>query len=830
MERGGSEADGGSKKPRKGQRPETSDLTMQTSEPAARTFAGGRYTVRRVLGEGSQKVVYLARDTQLHRNVAISIIKAEGLDQTALDRVRREAQTIAALGTQPNLIAIFDIGEEAGRPYTVSEYAPGGDLRHKLREADGRLPIDRTIAIAQDLCRALALAHAQGVLHRDVKPDNIWFTADGTAKLGDFGLAIAFGHSRVTAPGTLLGTAAYMPPEQALGSDIDARADLYSLGCVLYEMVTGQPPFPGDSAVAVISQHVNTPPAPPSEQREDIPPALEALMMQLLAKAPENRPASASSVLDSLSAIAGGSEAISPPAAPPARTEAAAPRWKPPRVLIAGAAGAVLLGAIGAGIVAFAMRGSSQGGQTSAPLVAEGYVPKLEPRDCPPELKRSPDVRCQDLVVPEDRAKPSGRQVRLLVTVAPSTAQEPGVPLVSNYLGAITGESDLRAYSDVVGITRRGDTFSEPVLACPEVAGLQRQILGLPTNGPEANKLFLDAAEQCGRRLASEGVDLSAYGDNEMADDVRDLAIAMGWRQINLDGYHQGSRVEMLLAARYPGLMHAVVLEEPYHFGGRTTNDIINANAGLQAYFAACHADAACARAFPNLADDAAAAYARYQQNPVVTTTADPEGGPDIRIFLNGDGVASLLVQLLSIPPPLPFIASGLAAPANISWATNAAFLVQQTPLYPEYPWGAYFSEFCEDEEQALDRLALQAAAGSYPLFRFFANDPFLELCPRWPTKPGTAASPGRETTIKAPALILTGALNPYVPPAYTEEAAKVFKDATVAVFPSLPDDVVYAGPPCIAELRLAFLRDPKAQLDIDGCKAQVPPIAFVGT
>ncbi|MBI4571429.1 MAG: serine/threonine protein kinase, partial [Chloroflexi bacterium] len=216
--------------------------TQAARAPEALTFASGRYVATRLLGEGGQKRVYLGRDTQLHRDVAIAFIKAEGLDEAALDRVRREAQTIASLGAQPHVITIFDIGEEEGRPYTVCEYAPGGDLRQELRKADGPLPIERALAIGQDLCRGLALAHAHGILHRDVKPQNVLFAADGSAKLGDFGLAVAFGQSRMTAPGTVLGTAAYMPPEQALGSQVDARGDLYSLGCVLYEMVAGRPP------------------------------------------------------------------------------------------------------------------------------------------------------------------------------------------------------------------------------------------------------------------------------------------------------------------------------------------------------------------------------------------------------------------------------------------------------------------------------------------------------------------------------------------------------------------------------------------------------------
>ncbi len=191
--------------------------TRAADAPEALSFASGRYVATRLLSEGGQKRVYLGRDTELHRNVAIAVIKAEGLDEAALERVRQEARTIAGLGAQPHVITIFDVGEEGGRPYTVCEFVPGGDLRQELRKADGPLPLDRVLAITQDVCQGLALAHAHGVLHRDVKPENILFTAEGSAKLGDFGLAIAFGQSRMTAPGTVLGTAPTCRPSRRWG-------------------------------------------------------------------------------------------------------------------------------------------------------------------------------------------------------------------------------------------------------------------------------------------------------------------------------------------------------------------------------------------------------------------------------------------------------------------------------------------------------------------------------------------------------------------------------------------------------------------------------------
>jgi class 3 adenylate cyclase len=300
--------------------------TPQPSPALPAAFAGGRYKVERFLGEGGRKRVYLAHDDRLDRDVAIAVIKTEGLDADGLARVRREAQAMGRLGDHPHIVTIFDIGEEAGQPYIVSQYMAGGDLDGLLREAEGRrLPLERALRIADQVCQALVHAHGRGIIHRDLKPGNIWLTQDGTAKLGDFGLAVALDRSRLTMAGTMLGTAAYMPPEQALGGETDPRSDLYSLGCILYETLTGRPPFLGDDTVSIISQHVNTPPVAPSWHNPAVSQGLESLILRLLAKSPDDRPASAAEVVTALTAIAAAPpEATSAdPAAAPAQPWAA---------------------------------------------------------------------------------------------------------------------------------------------------------------------------------------------------------------------------------------------------------------------------------------------------------------------------------------------------------------------------------------------------------------------------------------------------------------------------------------------------------------------------
>ncbi len=284
---------------------ETPPATPPSAMPTS--FANGRYQVKRFLGEGGKKKVYLVHDTLLDRDVAFALIKTEKLDDATRTRVTREAQAMGRLGDHPNIITIYDLGDHEGQPYIVIPVMPGGDVEGLIEKAtEHRLPLDKAMDIAKAVCRGLEFAHAKGIIHRDIKPGNVWLSADGTAKIGDFGLALAVDLSRLTQPGMMVGTVTYMPPEQAMGGKVTAKADLYSLGAMLYEMVTGRPPFVGDDSVAIIGQHINTPPVSPTWHRADLPPALETLILQLLEKDPEKRPESAAVVLQALEAIEAG--------------------------------------------------------------------------------------------------------------------------------------------------------------------------------------------------------------------------------------------------------------------------------------------------------------------------------------------------------------------------------------------------------------------------------------------------------------------------------------------------------------------------------------------
>ena len=265
---------------------------------------GGRFELVGFLGEGTRKRVYAARDHERDGAlVAVSVFSTEGMAETAQVRARREADAMAKLGSDPHLVGVIASGEDGQRPYIASEYMPGGDLGDLLSGSPGhRLEVERALAIASDIAAGLEHAHGQGIVHRDIKPANVWLDSDSTARLGDFGLATE-ARARVAVERMVVGTAAYLPPEQAIGRRTDERADLYALGALLYEMLAGEPPFPGDDPVSIISRHLSVEPVPPSRHNDAVPAELDALVGRLLAKAPDDRPSSAAEVRTALGAI-----------------------------------------------------------------------------------------------------------------------------------------------------------------------------------------------------------------------------------------------------------------------------------------------------------------------------------------------------------------------------------------------------------------------------------------------------------------------------------------------------------------------------------------------
>ena len=264
---------------------------MAVSDTLIGTFFDGRYQVVRKLGAGGMANVYLAEDQELGRGVAIKILNdRHANDEQFVERFRREAKNAAAL-SHPNIVSIYDRGEAEGTYYIAMEYLDGRTLKELIVQR-GPAPVTVSVEYARQVLSALRFAHRHGIVHRDIKPHNVLVDAEGRVKVTDFGIARA-GASQMTEAGSIVGTAQYLSPEQARGGDVDQRSDLYSLGVVLYELITGTLPFNGDTPVEIAMKHLSTVPEPPSERRPDIPRDLDLIVMRALAKDPDDRYASA---------------------------------------------------------------------------------------------------------------------------------------------------------------------------------------------------------------------------------------------------------------------------------------------------------------------------------------------------------------------------------------------------------------------------------------------------------------------------------------------------------------------------------------------------------
>ena len=269
----------------------------------------GRYRLVTRLGAGGMSEVWAADDLELGRRVALKLL-ARDADPA---RFEREAQAVAALA-HPNICRLYDYGEEGGRPFMVLEFLDGGTLERRLVPGEP-YPLDETDRLARELAAGLAHAHARGLVHRDLKPANVLFDDDGVAKIADFGIARLVGSGTLTETGTLLGTAAYISPEQAQGLPATTASDVYSYGVILYRLLAGRLPFESDSPIELARRHIQEPPFPLSEARPSATPVLVALAQASLAKDPEARPADGGELVAALSSDE--PTRVLPPAPPP---------------------------------------------------------------------------------------------------------------------------------------------------------------------------------------------------------------------------------------------------------------------------------------------------------------------------------------------------------------------------------------------------------------------------------------------------------------------------------------------------------------------------------
>jgi beta-lactam-binding protein with PASTA domain/tRNA A-37 threonylcarbamoyl transferase component Bud32 len=362
---------------------------------------GERYEIGGVLGRGGMAEVHRGRDLRLGREVAVKVLRSDlARDPSFQVRFRREAQAAASLN-HPAIVAVYDTGEDrsssGATPYIVMEYVEGETLRDVLRR-EGVLSPERAMSFAADICAALDFSHRNGIVHRDVKPGNVMVTPEGTVKVMDFGIARAVSDSAATMTSTaaVIGTAQYLSPEQARGESVDARSDVYSTGCLLYELATGAPPFTGDSPVSVAYQHVREDPRLPSSVNPAIPPDLDAILLKALSKNPANRYQSAAEMRnDLLRALAGQRVEATPVMGDAERTAVigAAPggyrardwdgeddedrKRRRNRIIAAVVAGLLLLG----GVIAVALLVNSGTDEPTTPAVTQVAVPNVAGQD-----------------------------------------------------------------------------------------------------------------------------------------------------------------------------------------------------------------------------------------------------------------------------------------------------------------------------------------------------------------------------------------------------------------------------------------------------------------
>jgi serine/threonine-protein kinase len=268
----------------------------------------GRYVLAESLGSGGMAEVYLAHDDVLDRSVALKVMSGRYADdEEFVERFKREAQSAAAL-SHPNIVSIYDRGEaEDGTYYIAMEYLPGGTLKDRILKR-GALAPRTAAAVALQIAEALRAAHAAGVVHRDIKPHNVLVTDTGDIKVGDFGIARAATSSTMTRTGSILGTAHYISPEQAMGEPVGQGSDLYSLGVVLYEMLTGTLPYDAETSIGIAMKHVNGHLVPPRELNPEVPEGINAVTTKLLAKSPEERYADADELIEDLERVLEGFE------------------------------------------------------------------------------------------------------------------------------------------------------------------------------------------------------------------------------------------------------------------------------------------------------------------------------------------------------------------------------------------------------------------------------------------------------------------------------------------------------------------------------------------
>jgi len=473
-------------------------------------------------------------------------------------------------------------------------------------------------------------------------------------------------------------------------------------------------------------------------------------------------------------------------------------------------------------------------GATPPTTAALNYRPRFVSTSCPQSSGAS---HCGALIVPENRTKVDGRTIRLAVAITSAAATQTsasgsGAVVPSVWLSSASPVGPT-AGGEEVALAQRGWDGSTPDLECPGVAdayfkGVEAEH---PVGVPPAilRTAMFGAARACRDRYRRAGIDLSAYTREAAADDVRDLAVAMGWKQINVEGSGNWSATAVLVARRYPSLVRSVVIEDPLSSDQSDFSGLVaNVGTAWQKYIGECAAAAACRSRFGDLTAGFQRIFANLNAHPARVPVAVP-GGPNVNLRVDGDIAANTAYLALKSPPALPLIASVVSSgDPGIIGGFLAGFLWSSRA----FPWGAYINDICANSLARLDRVQLAAGVTAFPQFRSVALDPRLDICSVWKVAGAPTFVPTRisaSAPLSAPALIVEGQRIPDSSPDWARAAGRQFAQAAVVVVPTMTADPLSSGIPCLAQLRAQFLAQPTATLDPASCLRKIPPIAFAG-
>ncbi|HEX2739340.1 MAG TPA: protein kinase [Rubrobacter sp.] len=403
----------------------------------------GRYVLVEPLGSGGMAQVYLAHDEVLDRDVALKVLRSQYVrDEEFAERFRREARSAASL-SHPNIVQVYDRGEtEDGTCYIAMEYVSGGTLKKRIEK--GTLDPYTAAAVAAQIAEALQAAHERGVIHRDIKPQNVLVTSSGDLKVTDFGIARAASAVTISVTNAIFGTAGYLSPEQALGEPVSPASDLYSLGVILYEMLTGELPYTADNPMAVCMKHVTEPVPQPRNLNPEIPEKMNALVVKLLAKDPADRYGSAAALLADLERMNRPASLITAEATTRLRREErqAAPRRsaRPRRRRVSRGmtvAAAVALAVLGTALLGLSQEGAGQGTLPRVQDVAGGLIDP--PGDTPSIIAASgASATPHASASPSASASPASTFEEPVVPVTPPPDDNTQTPVQSQYTGGGT--------------------------------------------------------------------------------------------------------------------------------------------------------------------------------------------------------------------------------------------------------------------------------------------------------------------------------------------------------------------------------------------------------